>query len=235
VASGQRNAPETIPRSLPRGRAHLPREVVLVSQRERLLEAAVAVVGDRGYAATTVADVIARARVSRTTFYEQFRDKEQAVLAAYAQRAAHHYERVLDATRRQPGVLACLQEGVRAYLRGLAADRAYARLALLEVLAAGERGAAAREAADRRYVALLADWHQRVRADDASVPPVPPELFVAAVGGVGELAAARVRQGLSDTLPTLAPVVVTLLLNVGAVPAGRELAAALISARIRRA
>ena len=41
------------------------------------------VVSDKGYAATTVADVVERAGVSRRTFYEQFADKEACFLAAY--------------------------------------------------------------------------------------------------------------------------------------------------------
>src|SRR5207253_2083261 len=38
---------------------------------------------ERGYPATTVADVVERAGVSRRTFYEQFADKEACFLAAY--------------------------------------------------------------------------------------------------------------------------------------------------------
>src|SRR5436305_4647797 len=71
------------PRQLPRGPHRLAREVVLASQRGRLLDAMAEVVADRGYAASTVADVIARAGVSRKTFYEHFRDKEGCFLAAY--------------------------------------------------------------------------------------------------------------------------------------------------------
>ena len=41
------------------------------------------VVAEKGYPATTVADVVERAGVSRRTFYEQFQDKEACFLAAY--------------------------------------------------------------------------------------------------------------------------------------------------------
>ena len=53
------------------------------SQRERLLEAAIRVVAEKGYAATTVADLTREAGISRTTFYEMFEDKEACFLAAY--------------------------------------------------------------------------------------------------------------------------------------------------------
>src|SRR5690242_3020391 len=59
------------------------REAVMASQRGRVLEAMVKAVAEKGYAATTIADVVARAGVSRRTFYEQFRDKEACFLAAF--------------------------------------------------------------------------------------------------------------------------------------------------------
>ena len=40
-------------------------------------------VNERGYAATTVADAVAHAAVSRSTFYSQFADKEACFIAAY--------------------------------------------------------------------------------------------------------------------------------------------------------
>src|SRR5258705_7100077 len=67
----------------PRGRHRLPPEVIARSQRERLLEAAVRVVAEKGYGATTVADLTREAGISRTTFYAMFEDKEACFLAAY--------------------------------------------------------------------------------------------------------------------------------------------------------
>ncbi len=42
-------------------------------------------VGERGYAETTVRDVLERARMSRRTFYELFDNREECFLAAYDQ------------------------------------------------------------------------------------------------------------------------------------------------------
>src|SRR3954454_19040502 len=68
---------------LPRGRHSLTREQVESSQRERLLLAMCEAVAERGYVATSVADVIARARVSRETFYRHFADKQTCFEAAH--------------------------------------------------------------------------------------------------------------------------------------------------------
>lgn len=59
------------------------------AHRERLLTAVTDAIADRGYHATTVAEVIAYAGVSRATFYEHFADKDACVLAAYQQAATH--------------------------------------------------------------------------------------------------------------------------------------------------
>jgi AcrR family transcriptional regulator len=56
---------------------------VISSQRDRLFEAMIAAVAEKGYGATTVADVIAGAGVSRATFYELFGDKEDCFIAAH--------------------------------------------------------------------------------------------------------------------------------------------------------
>jgi AcrR family transcriptional regulator len=51
------------------------RETVVRNQRERLFGAMVASTATKGYPATTVADLISLAGVSRATFYEHFEDK----------------------------------------------------------------------------------------------------------------------------------------------------------------
>src|SRR2546426_10159859 len=68
---------------LPRGRHSLSREQVRASQRARMLRAMVDAVAQKGYASTSVADVIGGARASRETFYEHFANKQDCFLAAY--------------------------------------------------------------------------------------------------------------------------------------------------------
>ena len=49
--------------------------------RSRLLDALTLVLTDRAYSEVTIADIVARARVSRRTFYEQFENKDACLLA----------------------------------------------------------------------------------------------------------------------------------------------------------
>ena len=83
------------------------------SQRERLLEAAVRVVAEKGYAATTVADLTREAGISRTTFYGMFEDKEGCFLAAYDGIIDALVRRVTAAYEAEVAVLAAYDAAMR--------------------------------------------------------------------------------------------------------------------------
>jgi AcrR family transcriptional regulator len=52
-------------------------------QRSRLLAAAVRAVDELGWGNTTVADIVARSRISRRTFYETFANREECLAAVF--------------------------------------------------------------------------------------------------------------------------------------------------------
>src|ERR1700742_623000 len=60
----------------------MPREEAERNQRERLFAAMVATVAEKGYEATTVADLVNLSGVSRSAFYRHFDDKQACFLAA---------------------------------------------------------------------------------------------------------------------------------------------------------
>src|SRR5213082_896317 len=86
-------------KQLPRGRHGLSRADVARSQRERMLRAMAEAVSELGYATTPVAEVLRRAGVSRETFYEHFRNKQECFLAAYDASARMLRGAVTDAFR----------------------------------------------------------------------------------------------------------------------------------------
>ena len=67
---------------LPAGGEGVPHPQVAEIQRSRLLAAAVRTVEELGYTQATVAHITRRARVSRRTFYELFRNREECLIAA---------------------------------------------------------------------------------------------------------------------------------------------------------
>src|SRR3954453_7090823 len=67
---------------LPAGRDALLEPPVAHSQRERILGSMAKSCAEKGYGATTIADLCTAAGVSRATFYELFKDKEDCFHAA---------------------------------------------------------------------------------------------------------------------------------------------------------
>lgn len=75
--------PVSAPVPLPRGRHRLPTELVKRVQRERILHATAEVIRAKGYANTTVADIVAAAGVSREVFYSDFRSRPDAFVETH--------------------------------------------------------------------------------------------------------------------------------------------------------
>lgn len=188
--------------SLPRGRHHLTRAQVSASQRERLLQGMTDAVGEKGYARTTVADVLKRARVSRETFYEHFTDKQACFLAAY-QAAADRIAGVVTDALAAPGepVMRRLEGGLRAYLGELAADAGAARMYLLEIYAAGPAAAALRFRVQRAFMELL----DGLLVEDERFRALPDPEFACRmlVGGIATLVSGKVALGEHAALPKL--------------------------------
>src|SRR4029077_4972648 len=120
-------------RRLPPGPHGLPPELVARNQRERLIAAMTEVCAESGYQAATVAEVARRAGVSTASFYRQFKDRRECMLASFEEL----FGRLLGEIERACGG----EEGPEAKLRGsietvaalLAADTPTARLLSLEV------------------------------------------------------------------------------------------------------
>ncbi len=175
-------------RPLPRGPHRLAREEVLASQRGRMLDAMAEAVARRGYAATTVADVIAGARVSRKTFYEHFADKEACLLAAYDAGVE-----VLLSTLRTAEGSDAVRARVRAYLETLAAEPAFARTFLIEIAAAGPTALERRDRVHDAFAEAAADL----------APGASRALRLAAVGAADTLVTRWVREGRTHRLAEL--------------------------------
>lgn len=180
------------------------------AQRARLLESMVAVVGDKGYAAATVADAVRAARVSRGTFYAEFASKEACFLDAYRHGVDVLVERIDAAVHAEEGDWRDkLRTALRVYLATLAADPRFARAHLFEVHVAGSAAGAARDAAIRRF----ADRYRATFAA-AGARPVPSDdaLFVLSAG-VDQLVCAHLRAG--GSLPELESTLVDVALTLG--------------------
>jgi AcrR family transcriptional regulator len=207
---------------LPRGRSRLPADTVRAAQHDRLIRAMTAAVAAVGYPNVTVAEVVRRARVSRTAFYAHFADKEQCLLAAAAHGSSLLFGTTVRAVQSLPGQAddeAMLRVGLRAFLRFLATEPAFARVFYVDLPGVGGRAQDRLQAAYCRWGELNQVWHVRARQRHPDWPAVPSEVYLALAGATGELVRERVRSGHSDDLPQLEDTLVAMHL---AVLAGRR-------------
>lgn len=197
--------------TLPKGPHRLGREVVRASQRRRMLDALTKAVAERGFSALTVTAVVSGAGVSRKTFYEHWRDRDECFLAAYEDGlAALRAEMVAASTAAVAAganIVDQLRASVRTYLIFLADRPALARTFVLEVLAAGPAALERRAAAYAEFADVTRQWHQQARSSDSSVREVPDAVYAAVVGAGHSLVAEHVRLGRTHKLPDLEPMI----------------------------
>jgi AcrR family transcriptional regulator len=162
-------------------------------------------VAAKGYAATSVADVIAIAGVSRRTFYEHFKDKEHCFLASYDEGAKAIYDAMMRAAEGLEDWQQILDAVLTTWLEFLDADRAFTRAYMVEFWAAGE---AARERWKRRRDRtgeLMKTLHKLARKDDPSIAPVSDTMVAAVVGGVNRVMISHVLSDSDKPLVALKP------------------------------
>jgi AcrR family transcriptional regulator len=161
-------------------------------RRARLLAAMADEVGERGYVLTSVKHVIARAGMSRKSFYELFENKEDCFLQAYddaLERIRALFHRGCDG---DGPLVERVERGLAAFLDCCAAEPGFARMSVVEPLAAGPA------ARDRRDAAIHAA--ARLLAPDGTVPGLLPE---AVAGGIYGILYSRIARGEAAQLPAL--------------------------------
>ena len=138
-ASVSPGAPQTAVPSerLPRGRHKLDPEQVVESQRRRIFDAMAAATAAKGYVATTVADILALAGVSRETFYEQFSSKLDCFEQAFLDASTLLFSQIDSALPPKGTPTEKFDRLLGAYLESLASHPEVARHCLIEVYAAG--------------------------------------------------------------------------------------------------
>ncbi|GIF14869.1 TetR/AcrR family transcriptional regulator [Actinoplanes teichomyceticus] len=183
-------------RAIKRGPRSLPPEVIAATQRERLYDALVHTVAEKGYANARVSDICAAAGVTRPAFYALFAGKEDAFLDTY-RHGTGVVLRLMDTAYAQAGDWrAGVRVALQVLLDVLASVPAFATMAIVEIDAAGPLARRERTELLGRFARFFAD-----------APAVPDGLVGAVVGGVyatihGHVAAGRVAQ-LPDLLPML--------------------------------
>lgn len=197
----------------------LASELVDAIQRARLIAGMAEAAAEKGYAATTIADVVSRAQVSRRTFYEHFDDKDACFLAAYDASADLLMAFVTEAVE-DPGVTwqERIAAGVRTYLNTLAQEPELTRVFLIEVLAAGPLALKRRRAVHQRFAELVRGLAETFREELPEDWSLDPMMATAIIGAIDELALIAVEDGRAAELPHLASTAASLVQAALATP-----------------
>ncbi|HWC48787.1 MAG TPA: TetR/AcrR family transcriptional regulator [Solirubrobacterales bacterium] len=179
----------------------MPREAVTESQRSRIHQAMIEVVAERGYPETRVVDVIGVAGVSRKTFYELFDSKEDCFLAAYDVLLGNLLGEATDAFEGESGSpwAERVAAALAALLEHLSQHPDEARFAIVEVLAAGPKALARRDAALRQFTGFLESGRSETSVE------LPGITSIAVAGGVNELLYSEILHGAVSRLPSRLP------------------------------
>jgi len=145
-----------IPKSLPRGRHGLSRELVRTSQRSRLLDAMADLTAEKGYAAVTIGDIVSRGGVAKRTFYEYFTDKEACFMAAGEYLAAKVSEAIVIPHDPDMNLYYRAEATIRSLLQTLQNHPSYARTSFVEIWAVGPKAINRRLEVVRQLAQLLA-------------------------------------------------------------------------------
>ena len=172
------------------------------TRRDAIVEAMIRVAGSRGYLAISVADVLAEAHVSRTTFYKHFGNKQECFLAAYDLAV----ERILAAAETGCREANCWREGATrglgAVVELLSADQALAQTAIVEVSAAGAEARRRHSLAIGRLAGLLESGRPPRRGEELDLPP---NTALMTIGSVAGLILDELRADRAANLPRILP------------------------------
>jgi AcrR family transcriptional regulator len=180
------------------GRGNVPEETAR-NRRQRLFGAIVAISSEKGYEATTIADLAQLAGVSRAAFYELFRDKQECMLAA-VEALVEPTIAVIERSEDAPTGEARVRQAVEALLGLLARQPAAAKMGCIEVYAAGPEG----EAAIDRAFDVFEGFGVEQLGQIPGREQLPPQMVRAMIGGLLKVIQKRLYSDEAEQLPRLA-------------------------------
>jgi AcrR family transcriptional regulator len=165
---------------------------------DRILRALASVVAEKGYPAMTIGDIAARASISLSTFYANFADKEEAMLAAVDSGSSQMLATTLPAFRRAPDWPHAVRGAFGAMFAFCAAEPDYTTLGAVDVYAAGRRALEQRDQVMASMEALLVPGFERQ-------PDASPLAAEAIGGAIYSMISDQIANGGAESMQEIAP------------------------------
>jgi AcrR family transcriptional regulator len=202
---GYRTPPEKLkrPRRKPDRGAAPPTDTEL--PRERLITAVTATIAAHGYADATIIEIAERASASLSTFYGNFENKEEALLAALDRQREQSVTATAAAVEAAPDWQTSVREGLDALFGFLAAEPEASSVAIVDAFTAGAQGL---EGGDQTIWA----FHSFLEGGRELAPDTGPLVPEAIGNAVYSLVYEQIRTDRADRLRELTPVATFLCL-----------------------
>ena len=163
--------------------AEARREARLLSRRLRLMDAALALFAARGYHETSVDDIVARARMSKSAFYELFDSKEHCFRELLAQEGGALIHAVVSAAAGGGDHRDRMRRGISAFVSACFEQSALARLMLVESVGLSPSVEEVRHQLQGRFAHMVAEEIRLALLDDPFYADHDPQVFGRAVVG----------------------------------------------------
>jgi AcrR family transcriptional regulator len=169
---------------LPSGRSDLPRQFIVKSQRERIVDATATIVAEKGLAALTIPEIARRANVSYQTFYDIYPSKHDAFVGALKVGMYRALRIAVEAYEaHQDDWPLAIAAGIGALVDFLASEPAHAHLNVVDTFAASPETIEVRGAGMSGFAAYLQPGYE-LAGEELDVPPVAAE---AITGGIWQV------------------------------------------------
>lgn len=201
-----------------------PRVQVAEMQRARLLGAAVATIGELGYAGASVAHITARARVSRRTFYDLFANREDCLLAVLGDAVERVSGEIAAADLAETAWRERVRGGLLAILSFFDREPVLARVCVVDALQGGPRVLAWREEVLTGLARVLDEGRGEGRAGSRECTALTAEGLVGAAFAIvhARLVSKKQREPLRDLAGELMSLIVLPYLGPGAARSEQE-------------
>jgi len=163
--------------------------------RRRLLEGLAASITERGYRASTVADIVRHAHTSKRTFYNQFPGKEQCFLELLHADVDNLAKEIREAVDPGADWQAQIRQAVEAYVGHIEARPAITLSWIRELPSLDAAARPFQRRGLKLLTSLLINLSGSPGFQQAGLPPLTRPSAVILVGGLRELTALAVEDG----------------------------------------
>ena len=163
--------------------------------RRRLLDGLAASIGERGYRATTVADIVRHARTSKRTFYGEYSSKEECFVELLTAGNREMILLILGAVDPEADWRAQVRQAVEAWVSDIEARPAINLSWIRELPALGHDVRALQRRGMAAITDMLIDISKNPGFRRAGIEPITRQMAVLLFGGLRELSALTVEEG----------------------------------------